>query len=72
MGVKLYLALFCFCILFAGGENKVFRGTVSSRRAWEENGQFVTKFCFHGTSRGCVLNEAQGNISRYSACLCDV
>lgn len=62
MGAKLYLAVFWLCVLFAGGENKVFRGTVSSRRAWEENGQFVTKFCFHGTSRGCVLNEAQGTL----------
>lgn len=27
---------------------KVVRGTVSSRKAWDESGQFVTKFCFHG------------------------
>ncbi|XP_064394157.1 integral membrane protein GPR180-like [Halichondria panicea] len=30
---------FCLC--------KVIQGTVSSLEAWEQSGQFVTKFCFH-------------------------
>ena len=29
-------------------ESKVIRGTVSSKEAWEQKGQFVTKFCFRG------------------------
>ncbi len=45
--------VFTCCVLLAiglraGCEAKVIRGTVSSRRAWEEKGQFVSKFCFHG------------------------
>ncbi len=39
---------------YGGCEAKVIRGTVSSRRAWEESGQFVAKFCFHGKAE-CVL-----------------
>ena len=30
-------------------EAKVIRGAVSSLQAWRERGQFVSKFCFHGT-----------------------
>ena len=34
--------------LFLTCESKIVRGTVSSKQAWQDNGQFVTKFCFHG------------------------
>lgn len=44
---SLILTLLAVVSTLPGCEAKVFRGLVSSRRAWEENGQFVTKFCFH-------------------------
>ena len=40
-----------FCCITAGArlcEAKVIQGAVSSLQAWEEKGQFVAKFCFHG------------------------
>ena len=41
LGCSLFLALSC-------GESKVIRGVASSQTAWEEKGQFIAKFCFHG------------------------
>ena len=43
-----YLFVSSLCLVWCPVAGKVYRGTVSSQRAWEENGQFVTKFCFHG------------------------
>ena len=42
--------------LLSPADAKVIRGTVSSREAWEENGKFVTKFCFHGKSKRYFSN----------------
>ena len=41
----LVLLVLAVCPLFKA---KVLRGTVSSVQAWEDRGQFVSKFCFHG------------------------
>lgn len=46
--LALYVGISSLCLLYSTGSSKVYRGTVSSQRAWEEKGQFVTKFCFHG------------------------
>lgn len=49
---------------------KVVRGTVSSRKAWDESGQFVTKFCFHGeaTMHGRLLGYAYALIINRESC----
>lgn len=35
-------------IVFPGSEGKVIKGVTSSYAAWYSQGQFITKFCFHG------------------------
>ena len=42
------------CLLLVYGiigiQAKVYSGLVSSKDAWQDNGVFITKFCFHGMS----------------------
>lgn len=54
LAVRARNLLLILIIALPASESKVIKGTVSSKEAWEQKGQFVTKFCFHGKRLQCM------------------